>query len=163
MQRKQSMQEMVQQQATPVFCLLVQCDVLLSFCGQLTSIFLWIHTHTYWFILYLFKLWCGGQVDKSFYGNVIKCWRKKTNFVTTKYFFMLLFDNCLPLPMIETNPWCVIFFTINCGNSFMSPDVLIRSVGTSSKTCKKALEKVLKKKCTFTFTQRQYCFVIGWL
>ena len=60
----------------------------------------------------------------------------KTNFVTTKYFFMLLFSICLPLPMKETTPLREITFNVYCGKTFMSPDGLISSVGTSFKTCK---------------------------
>ena len=62
---------------------------------------------------------------------------------------MLLFDNCLPLPMKETNPLRVIFFTIYCGKTFMSPDGLISSVGTTSKTCKKSSRESSKEKMYF--------------
>ena len=64
--------------------------------------------------------------------------QEKTNFVRTKYFFMLLFCICLPLPMKETTPLrgnslqCLLW-----ENFYVTwwPD-LISSVGTSFKTCK---------------------------
>ena len=71
---------------------------------------------------------------------------EKTNFVTTKYFFMLLFSICLPLPMKETTPLRVIIFNVYCGKTFMSPDGLINSVGTSFKTCKNSEEAEICKK-----------------
>ena len=49
---------------------------------------------------------------------------------------MLLLSICLPLPMKETTPFRVIIFSVYCGKTFMSPDGLISSVGTSFKTCK---------------------------
>ena len=49
---------------------------------------------------------------------------------------MLLFGNCLPLPLNplkETTLVRIIFFNVHCGKTFMSPDGLINSVGISTK------------------------------
>ena len=74
---------------------------------------------------------------------------------------MLLFSICLPLPMKETTPFRVIIFNVYCGKTFMSPDGLISSVGTSFKTCKnlkKAEAKEEKEQlCLLRVIPRLYC------
>ena len=45
---------------------------------------------------------------------------------------MLLFGNCLPLPMKKTTPVRVIIFIVYLGKTFMSPEGVIRSVVTAA-------------------------------
>ena len=47
---------------------------------------------------------------------------------------MLLFGNCLPIPMKKTTPVRVIIFNVYCGKTFMSLEgVISSSVGTAAK------------------------------
>ena len=81
---------------------------------------------------------------------------KKHKFSDNKIFFMQLLSICLPLHMTETTTLRVIIFNVYCGKTFMSPDGLISSVGTSFKTCKnlKKLKFARKEKEQATMPQR---------
>ena len=60
---------------------------------------------------------------------------KKDKFCRNKILFMLQFGNCFPLPMKETTTLRVIFCYVYLRKTFIAPDGLINSAGTSSKTC----------------------------
>ena len=45
---------------------------------------------------------------------------------------MLLFGNCLPIPMKKTTPVRVIIFNVYLGKTFMSSEGVISSVGTAA-------------------------------
>ena len=60
--------------------------------------------------------------------------KKKYKFCDNKIFFHAVIWQLSFYPSKDSTPVRIIIFNVYCGTTFMSPDGLIRSVGTSSQT-----------------------------